>query len=126
MAKVTTKETQLEGVLREMVRDVIFEELTETMDGPVGYDNWKTRSPDDPDMPYHEPEDMEPHHDAMMAHMQPGPEVDPELEMSPADREQMISALLDMEFQESAKKTIPVAAIREMIRESVRRHMKNK
>lgn len=131
MAKITTKDTQLENVLREMVRDVIFEELTEIMGDLVGHDEWKTRTPDDPNMPYHEPEDMENQYgempapmDAMTAHMEPGPTVDPELGMNPAEREQMINSLLDMEFQESARKSIPLQVVREMIRESVRKHMK--
>lgn len=126
MAKITTKETHLESVLREMVRDVITEELSEMMGDLAGYDSWKTRTPDDPSMPYNEPEDMDEPHDAMAAHMEPGPMDDPELEMDPANRERMIDALLGMEFQESATKSIPVATLREMIRESVRRHMKSK
>lgn len=126
MAKITTKSTHLESVLREMVRDVITEELAEMVGDFAGYDNWKTRTPDDPSMPYFEPEDMDEPHDAMSAHMEPGPAEDPELGMDPVNREKMIDALLGMEFQESATKSIPVATLREMIRESVRRHMRNK
>lgn len=129
MAKITSKNTKLESVLREMVRDVIFEELTSGFDSPMGHDSWKTRTPDDPNLPFFEPEDQEdmygePPMDAMTAHLEPGPVADPEANMNPINREKMIDSLLDMEFQESSTKSIPVGAIREMIRSSVRKHMK--
>lgn len=124
MAKVIKEEKNLENVLREMVRDVITEELTETTLSRLGYDEWLQNAPSPDEQTYGRHEDVptdpgeypEDGYDETM--------VDPEDEMDPQTKENLINSLLDLEFQESATKSIPVASLKEMIRKSVKKHLR--
>lgn len=114
MAKVANK-LNLEQILREMVQDVIFEELVKEFKPGLAV------HPDD----YIEPEDREGEED-FWAHRHEMMPRDPELDMNPIDKELMMNSLLDLEFQEEPTKTIPIPVVREMIRESVKKTLGKK
>lgn len=111
MAKVATKKLNLEQVLREMVREIIFEELLAEYRPGLGV----------PTEQFYEPEDRENEEEWWANRHQEGlpQNHDPELDMDPIDKELMMNSLLDLEFQEG-QKSIPVPVVREMIRESVK------
>lgn len=112
MAKVSNK-LNLEQVLREMVQDVIFEELVTEFKPGLAV----------PPGEFFEPEDREAEEEvwAQRHGMEPR---DPELDMDPIDKELMMNSLLDLEFQEEPTKSIPMPVVREMIRESVRKALR--
>lgn len=108
MAKIATEKMKLENVLREMVRDVILEELIS---------NFKPGNLEVPTEEYFEPEDREDEEEFWASRH--------ELEPQIPSREEMLDAMLELEFQQE-KKSVAMPVLREMIRESVRRIMVKK
>jgi len=131
MAKINEKVIALEEFLREKIRESIVEQM-------MTLTEWDPHEPDEG------PEDHQPLHGAVrhdpyygeMKWSEPdrkwveaadwdsefgGPR-DPELDMHPSDREQMMNSLLSMEFDEN--KQVHMEYLNKMIREHVKRYMK--